>query len=269
MKKIFIYLTGLLCLATVSCKKSFEDQPLTNVTEDYIWDASDVTGTYASVFVNKIYSQLPTGWIRVNGVSLECASDDAVPSNGTNATWNVINGGYNPLATFDDNWGSSYSAIRNANLFLSNYRRVPWQDPTIPQWLAAETRAMRAYFYYDLLKRYGGVPLMYNNVYGWNDAALFQLKRNSFDSCISYVVSELDAIKDSLRPDASLAVRGQGNGAEGLDADAGRIRKSIVLAIKAKVLLLAASPLFNPSLTTDKPYTGYSGYDKERWGTAA
>src|SRR6195952_3572408 len=174
MKTIVNYSLILLCLIAASCKKSFEDHPLTNVSEDYIWDATDVTGNYATNFVNKIYSQLPTGWVRVNGVSLECASDDAVPSNRPNATWNVINGGYNPLATFDDNWGSSYSAIRNANLFLSNYRRVPWQDPTIPQWLAAETRAMRAYFYYDLMKRYGGVPLLGDKVYNSDDPTLFQ-----------------------------------------------------------------------------------------------
>ena len=117
-----------------------------------------------------------------------------------------------------------------------------------------------------MMKRYGGVPLLGDKVYEATDPSLFKLKRSSFDECVKYVVSELDAVKDSLRPEASLANRGSGNGTtEGTDGDAGRIRKSIALAIKAKVLLLAASPLFNASSTPDKAYTGYPTYDKERW----
>jgi hypothetical protein len=271
MKKIFTLSVLLLCLMALdSCKSSFEDHPLTFTSEDYIWDETDATGTYARVFLTKVYSQLPTGYVRINGVPLECASDDAVPSNRTNVTWNVINGGYNPLNTFDDNWSNSYSAIRKINLFLNNYQRVPWADPLIPLWLGAEARALRAFFYYEMLKRYGGVPLLGDKVFGASDKELFELKRNSFDECVRYVVSELDAVKDNLRPDASLAVRGSGNGtAEGTDGDAGRIRKSIVLAIKAKVLLLAASPLFNPSATPDKPYTGYATFNTDRWKAAA
>ena len=271
MKKIVNYYIVLLpLLILVSCKKTFEDHPLNFTTEDYIWDETDPTGTYAKNFIVKIYSQLPTGYSRLNGVPLECASDDAVPSNGTNATWNVINGGYTPLATFDDNWGNSWSAIRKVNLFLNNYQKVPWVDPNNPKWFSAEVRAIRAFFYYELMKRYGGVPLLGDKVFDSNDPELFQLKRSSFDECVKYVVSELEAVKDSLRPDATLAARGSGNGiADGTDGDAGRIRKSIVLAIKAKVLLLAASPLFNASATPDKDYTGYPTYNAERWKAAA
>lgn len=272
--KINNCLYGLLLLSyiftTVSCTKAFEDHPLTNTTDDYIWDSTDATGTYAKNFVAKIYSQLPGGYTRVNGVLLECASDDAVPSNGANATWNIINAGYNPLSTYDDNWSNSYSAIRKINLFLANYRRVPWADPNNPKWLSAEVRAIRAFTYYEMMKRYGGVPIIGDKIFDSNDPALFQVKRNSFDSCVKYVISELMAVKDSLRPDATLATRGSGNGiTDGVDADAGRIRNSIVLAIKAKVLLLAASPLFNPSATPDKDYTGYPTYSLQRWQDAA
>lgn len=271
MKKIISYCIVLLTLLILgSCKNTFEDHPLTFTSEDYIWDATDATGTYAANFMIKIYSQLPTGFVRINGVLLDCATDDAIPSNKTNATWNIINGGYTPLSTFDDNWSNSYSAIRKSNLFLANYKRVPWADPNNPKWLSAEVRVLRAYFYYEMMKRYGGVPLLGDKVYDATDASLFKVKRSSFDECVKYVVSELDAVKDSLRPDATLANRGSGNGTtEGTDGDAGRIRKSIVLAIKAKVLLLAASPLFNASTTPDKAYTGYPTASIERWKAAA
>lgn len=271
MKKIINYCIVLLCIISLAaCQKTFEDHPLTITTSDYIWDKTDPTGTYAQDWVYKIYSQLPTGYIRINGMMLEAASDDAVPSSTGNATWNTINGGYNALNTFDDNWSNSYSAIRRVNTFLANYKQVPWADPNVPKQLVAECRVMRAFFYYDMLKRYGGVPLIGNTVYSSNDPALFKLKRSSFSDCVNYVVSELDSAKGSLGPDVSLALRGSGNGVtEGTDPNAGRMRPSIAMAIKAKVLLLAASPLFNPSATPTRDYTGYPSYDPQRWKTAA
>jgi hypothetical protein len=268
----------LLVLSAFSCKKTFEDRPLQLLTVDYIFDPNDPSGDQASKWLSFIYSRIPTGYTRILGnnsysvstnaqftqpyVPLECVTDDAVPSSDGNATWNIIRGGYTPASTFDDNWTNSYNAIREANVFLENYRTVPWADSSRKVWFPNEARALRAYFYYELIKRYGGVPLVGNTVYNPNDQELLQLKRNSFEECVNYIVSELDIVKDSLRPDASLANRTT-------DPDFGRMRKSVVLAIKAKVLLLAASPLFNPSSTPGKPYTGYATFSLERWKAAA
>lgn len=252
----------LMVIAATACKKSFEEKPLDFITEEYVWDENDPSGDLATKYVAFIYSRIPTGYVRLNGVLLECASDDAVPSNPGSATWNVIRGGYSPATTYDDNWGNAYSAIRQSNIFLANYQRVPWADLNRKKWLPAEVRAVRAWFYYELIKRYGGVPIIGDKVYDPNDAALLQLKRHSFDTCVKYIVSELEAVKDSLRPDVSLAARET-------DPDFGHIRKSVVLAIKAKVLLLAASALYNPSATPDRAYTGYPTYSADRWREAA
>jgi starch-binding outer membrane protein, SusD/RagB family len=252
----------LFVMVAASCKKSFEDKPLNLISEDYIWDANDPSGTLATNYVAFIYSRISTGYSRLNGVPQECATDDAVPSNPGGVTWNIIRGGYSPGTLFDDNWGNAYSAIRQSNIFLANYLRVPWADLNRKKWLPAEVRAVRAYFYYELIKRYGGVPLLGDKVYDPNDEELLKMKRNSFESCVQYIVSELEAVKDSLRPDVGLAARET-------DPDFGHMRKSVVLAIKAKVLLLAASPLFNPSATPDKDYTGYPTYNADRWKAAA
>jgi hypothetical protein len=252
----------LLLVVAVSCKKTFEEKPLNFITEEYVWDENDLTGEYATKYVAYIYSRIPTGYARLNSVPLECASDDAVPSADGSGTWNVIRGGYSPASTFDDNWANSYNAIRESNIFMNNYERVPFADPLRKKWLAAEVRAVRAWFYYELIKRYGGVPLIGDKVFNPNDAALLQLKRNSFEECVNYIVSELDAVKDDLRPDVGLASRET-------DPDFGHMRKSIVLSVKAKTLLLAASPLFNPSATPTLPYTGYASYSADRWKAAA
>lgn len=265
-------------LTVYSCKKTFEDKPLELLTIDYIFDENDPTGDQAYKWVTNIYSKIPSGYNRMLGgtswglnsnsrsnislVPLECFTDDAVPSADGNEGWNVIRGGYSPLATFDDNWGNCYSAIRATNIFLKYYLRVPWADSSRKVWLPNEARALRAYFYYELIRRYGGVPLVGDQVFDSNDNALQNLKRNSFEECVNYIVSELDIVKDSLRPDASLAGRST-------DADFGKMRKSIAMAIKAKTLLLAASPLFNPSPTPDRSYTGYASYSADRWRAAA
>ncbi|RXK83658.1 RagB/SusD family nutrient uptake outer membrane protein [Filimonas effusa] len=252
----------LLVVATASCKKAFEDKPLELITDDYIWDAKDPSADQASKWVTNIYARIPTGYSRLNSVPLECVSDDAVPSANGNGSWNVIRGGYSASSTFDDNWSNCYAAIRSANLFLNNYQRVPWADSSRRVWFANEARALRAYFYYELIKRYGGIPLIGNKVFNPNDPELLRLQRNSFEECVNYVVSELDIVKDSLRADATLANRTT-------DPDYGRMRKSIVLSLKAKLLLQAASPLFNPSSTPEKAYTGYASYSADRWKAAA
>lgn len=283
MKKYYygwfsLILTAVILIAS-SCKKAFENKPLELSTIDYVFDQSDPTGAQANWWVTNMYLKIPTGYNRMLGgaswglsgtprtnnlsvVPLECFSDDAVPSADGNEGWNIIRGGYSPISTFDDNWGNCYSVIRATNIFLNNYRRVPWADSSLRVWLPNEARALRAYFYYELIKRYGGVPLVGDKVFEPNDPALLNLKRNSFEECVNYIVSELDIVKDSLRADASLANRTT-------DANFGRMRKSIVMAIKAKVLLLAASPLFNASSTPGKLYTGYPVYSAERWKAAA
>ena len=270
----------LLLLSCLSaCKKSFEDKPLELNTIEYIFDANDPTGDFASKWLTYVYSRIPTGWSRIGGnnsyavstnalnvntswVPLEAVSDDAVPTAAGAGAWNIIRGGYSSNATFDDNWTNSYNAIRESNVFLANYQKVPWADSSRKVWFANEARVLRAYFYYELIKRYGGVPLVGNKVYDSNDPELLQLKRASFEDCVNYIVSELDLVKDSLRPDAALANRTT-------DPDFGRMRRSTALAIKAKVLLLAASPLFNPSSTPALPYTGYSAFNADRWKAAA
>ena len=222
-----------------SCS-DFESEPREFVSEDYIWDSADPSGIAAQDWVACIYAQLPSGYNRINGLPLECASDDAVPSDPTSNTWNIVTGGYSPSVTFDDCFSNSYAGIRKANLFLKNYQRISWSDRLLARYLASESRFLRVFFYYELIKRYGGVPLIGDKVLTLEDD--LSLPRNSFDECVSYMTTELDAIKDSVRDESYIGLRRASN-----DSYFGRIYKGTVRALKAKVLLLAASPLWNPS----------------------
>jgi hypothetical protein len=225
----------LATLAFSACQK-LEDRPLQLITEEYLWDTKDSLGTNASYFLNTIYGDLPTGYNRIGGDLLDAATDDAVPSADNTAISKFTNGGYSPLVNGDDSWADNYASIRKCNLFLQNFPKVNLKA-TLKQeglyWMA-ENRFLRAMFYFELIKRYGGVPLLGDRVLTIDDD--LKLPRNSFDECVNYIVSELDAVAPSLRVDGAV-----------LDGDYGRITKAAALTLKAKTLLYAASALNNPA----------------------
>ncbi|MCU0405107.1 MAG: RagB/SusD family nutrient uptake outer membrane protein, partial [Chitinophagaceae bacterium] len=123
------------------------------------------------------------------------------------------------------------------------------------QYWRAEARFIRALMYFELLKRYGGVPLVGDKIFTLEDD--LQIPRNNFEECVNYIVNECNVVKDSLRKEPILS------------ADWGRIPRGAAMALKCRVLLYAASPLFNGGgVETDpeiKVLTGYPTADPNRW----
>ncbi len=220
-------------IATSSCSKRYEKEPLENITEDYIWDVTDSAGIYARNFLQNTYTFLPNGYNRIDGSILCAASDDAIPSqNGSNVAF-LSNGGLSPVFNPDDAWAKNYEGIRKANTFLANIDKVPMRDAQLKEWWRAEARFLRSIFYFELVKRYGGIPLIGNKVFTLEDD--LQIPRNTFEECVNFIVSECDDIKAKLRIDPID------------DGNLGRITRGGALALKAKILLIAASPLNNPT----------------------
>ena len=128
-------------------------------------------------------------------------------------------------------------------------------DRLTRQYWRAEARFIRCFLYWELVKRYGGVPLVGDNIYTLDDN--LQIPRNNFDQCISYIISECDLVKDSLRKETIS------------DGDWGRIPRGAAIALKCRALLYAASPLFNgggvEADATKKALTGYPAADANRW----
>ncbi|MCS3796389.1 RagB/SusD family nutrient uptake outer membrane protein [Niastella sp. OAS944] len=158
-------------------------------------------------------------------------------------------------------WNHWYSRIRYANIFLKNISVTPL-SPAMQQRTAAEARFMRAWYYHQLVRFYGGVALVGDTTYTPNDK--ISVPRNSFEECVNYIVAELDAAA------AVLPVEFTG-------ADYGRVTKGAALALKARMLLYAASPLYNGGYDgangfnasdVQKKYIGYANYDANRWKVA-
>ncbi len=254
MKKLLI--AALTAISLVGCSK-IEDGPLERITENYAFDPTDKNGFYAEQFLNNIYSILPNGYNRIGGDLLDAATDDAMPSQVGGSIERFTTSSLTALSNPDDQWGKNYAGIRKVNIFLANIDVVP-VPAKIPFW-KAEARFLRAMFYFELVKRYGGVPLVGDVVLDAETPENF--KRSSFEDCINYIVSECDAIKNAVKPDPLAA------------SDYGRISNGVVLALKARTLLYAASPLYNGGniggSAEQKLYQGYASFDKERWNKAA
>src|SRR5690606_35554401 len=137
-------------------------------------------------YLTNIYSYIPSGFNRVSGDFLDVATDDALPSRNVNGgievlrTTRMTSASSNP----DGFWETGYTGIRKSNIFLSKIDVVPFSLPEINKYVKAEARFLRAYFYYELLKRYGGVPIIGDVVYNPTDN--MNLKRNSFEEVVEY-----------------------------------------------------------------------------------
>ncbi|WP_345955578.1 RagB/SusD family nutrient uptake outer membrane protein [Mucilaginibacter sp. PAMB04168] len=268
MKKHFYLICsfGLFIFMSTSCRK-YEEQPKDWFTKEMAFDSTDKNGIVAGYVLNNIYTYIPDGFARVNGEFLDAATDDAVPSRyntqveyftrGTVTAQNnpEENTGNGYTLTF---WANCYSGIRRANLFLANINKVPVTAQTKQYWIS-EARFLRAYFYWELLKRYGGVPLIGDTVYGLEDD--IKLPRNTFAETVDYIISECNSVKNNMRPDPVST------------SDFGRVSKGAAVALKCRVLLYAASPLFNgggfESDATKKALTGYPSNNPNRWQAVA
>ena len=229
MKKlIFPIFFSILFLAS-SCdylKFDYYDGP---VTEAQFWKLNNS----ARGQLNQGYAYLQEGYNRYDGAMLAAGCDEAVNSN-LNSSINIFNNGtWSPLRTLDDVYATNYNGIRQVNIFLANAQKaniVPTTD--IPR-LRGEAFFLRAFFHFELMKRYGGVIIV-NKVY--NTADNIDLPRNTFSETVAQILADCDSASQTL----PLAI------AQSADSDKGRATKAAALALKSRTLLYAASPLNNP-----------------------
>ncbi len=178
------------------------------------------------------------------------ATDDALESDKARIIHIMNDGRWSAIRTIDEQWSQMYNGIRSANLFLNNYdmsilEKYHFNDDY--QNLVLEythfdeqARFLRVYFYYELIRRYGQVPLLGDKLLTMEEVN--DVKPNSFEEVVNYIVNECDAIIDGLPIDY-----------KGFTGDqSGRITKGVAMALKARILLYAASPLHNPENAQDK-----------------
>jgi hypothetical protein len=179
-----------------------------------------------------------------------CATDEAEETDYGSPAQQFNLGIWNQYSNPDDVYAKMYMAIRQCNIFLENtvdYKSILVVDTITSTgkelyekhcqdigWYRHELRFLRAFYYFELIKRYGGVPLITRTI--TEDEAL-EIPRSDFGACVDYIVEECDSIKDYMQLDWV---------ADGKSEFQGRATKGAALALKSRVLLYAASPLNNP-----------------------
>lgn len=155
-----------------------------------------------------------------------------------------------------------YRRIRAANIALENLRDPIFDNPDITDRLRGEAHFMRAYFYQQLLRYYGGFPIV-DRVYELGEED-YTLPRNTFEECVNFIAADCDTAAQLL---------------EGKALAAGRANKAAALALKSRVLTYAASDLHDiPTASANSDVIaaysnpeviGYtSGDQAERWQRA-
>lgn len=259
-------------LAGLSGCLNLDRELVTDISEQQLVRSYDFTLNR----VNSLYTDIPAGYLQIDGAMTASATDEAEHTLETSSVQRLNNGSWNALDNPDNLWAQFYRGIRKTNQFLLATDSVNLDqfrlDPSpsaqttyrnrladIQRW-KYEARFLRAYFYFELVKRYGGVPIL-NQVLSLDDN--FQnVKRNSLAECVQFIVSECDSSAKNLPVVYASAA-----------TDLGRATRGAALALKSRVLLYAASDLFsNPAWAAgyaNPELISLTGDRAARWKAAA
>lgn len=241
--RIRIYIGLLMCclLSFSSCKKFLDQVPDDRITMDEVFQKQSLS----EQFLANVYSYILDEGDPIHNDPFVATADDVdfTWSSGGSGNYSINVGNMSRGNITYDLWGNYYDGIRSATYFMQHIdendeiRRLHGEQ-LIDQY-KAEARFLRAFFYFCLMRQYGPVILMGDKVVAPDASAdQFQLPRSTFDSCVAYVVNELDTVATQL------PLTPQRDGSES-DADFGRATKGMALAVKARLLLYAASPEYN------------------------
>lgn len=261
--KSTIYTTLIFSALILNCcENPLDDTPYNKYSAEFIFSEPKK----AEEYVMRQYLVLPYGSSESNGFNrlesgqsmIACASDEATPNVPGSAVDILTNGSWTPSSSNpDDQWDVNYEFIRSTNIGLDNINLLPESSADMRKQFYGELIFLRAFAHFELIKRYGGIPIVARKL---NPDANLYIPRNTFEECVNFVVSQCDTARNYLlTPD--LASGGQ----------LGRISTGAALALKSRMLLYAASDLYNGQGYdgTSNPLIGYGSYSKDRWASAA
>ena len=239
MKKYFILISALILFSmlTTSCDfLSVDDREM--LTEKIVLNKIDDT---AAIWAT-LYSNMPLGFTDLGANAMFASACDEADHNQPFHTVQSFNtGNWSAYSNPDNVWSGMYAAIHNANNFIKvsdtiTYNQYKIVDPTYyttittdMKYYRLDARFFKAYFHYELWKRYGEIPIVDKTI---TLEEGYALTRQKSDAVRTYILGELDAIIPNLKVTWESAYMG-------------RITKGAALALKCRVLLFAASPVNN------------------------
>ncbi len=254
-------LIGLLFVAYLfTACYNLESEPLQWNSEDRVLNPGDSTENSAiKQLFQACYLDLPLLHTRLQSTYLDAATDDGIPTmnqSGSGDLNNYRNGmvSASNIANLDgDAWTRNYRGIRRVNLFLEKLPIFP-PSTQVPESrmvkMKAEARVLRAYYYFELMKRWGGIPLVGDQVFGATDN--INIPRSTIAEVAEYIKGEIspdlnkypNSCFNDLGPAQSSAVNNP--------TEIGHMNQGVALALLSRLNLYLASPLYNPNNDLNK-----------------
>lgn len=252
--KALVFFLGIVLFS--SCSDILDKKPLTEVSDGDLWSDPAL----ANSFVNSRYNQ-----IGYNGcesmLSSACDESEMPWLRGCEITnfarmsatdLGRMNGAW--YGNDNRSWSTKWTNISNCNIFFERVGNVPFASESERTLLKGQVRFIRAYEYFDLISRWGGVPILTKSFTINDQAEIVGQKRNTYQECIDFLVAQLDSAASELPATWS-------------GSDYGRATSVAALALKARILLYAASDLMNVGVKN--PEVGYTQPLPDRWNKAA
>ncbi len=282
-KIIYLFIFCLLVTGIPACTKDFLDKaPGTDITENTVFSTrNNLESFIVTVYKYGMHSLFRYGDQQYFSYTVPVVQYDAAgPTSAMCDEGDASEAGYyltnewnkgnvlptNIVAIEDYRYYIRWIALRQINLILKRAGEVPEKDPSATQsyinQVTGEVKVLRAMNYLEMIKRYGGVPIV-DQVF--EAGVPIDVPRSSLDSCIKFIIRDCDdAIANPDLPASYPATF------------TGRVTKTVAYLVKAKTLLLAASPQFNtavPSLSmpgeSNNRLICLGNYDLNRWKLAA
>ncbi len=269
-KKIWPLLV-LLIFAVSSCEKFLDVVPDNVPTIDNAFTSKNE----AEKFLFTCYSYLPRNGDVMSNPAFLAGDEMWIPNSrrGTFDTggglmnWDIALGRQNSASPISGIWTNRFQAIRQCNIFLENVvdeEKVFDLTPDLrARWLA-EVKILKAYYNFELLRMYGPIPIIDKNIDIDAPTSEMMVSRAPFDECVTYTAGLIDQALTSL----PIVISDRTN-------ELGRMTQPIALAIRAKLFMLAASPLFNGNsdyvrlVNKDGTPLVKTTFDKTKWDRAA
>lgn len=239
-------LFGVACASLLASCADLDYHEFVAYDKKYVFTDFGRTGA----LVTNIYSQVDYD-LPANG-SLCSACDESVYAWAWSSVFGYTDGRWSPSNPYS-RW--SFDGIRDANFFLEEYKNADFSELKFDKDYEKEmnrfnrypyeVRFLRAYFYFNLVKAYGDVPLITQVL---TEEEVNSVQRISANEIFAFIVKECDEIADKLPVDYTKLINDAANGS---NPETGRITKQTVLALKARTLLYWASPLFNKNNDRD------------------
>jgi len=235
------FLIGTLMLGMVSCEDDLRLEPENNITQNSFYTTELQINQALSGVYSAMINSSSRGGYDVNFYLL--ASE--VRSNNYTALSQNGNRDYYAINRFQDTssteemgilWDDAYQLISYANVILSRIDAVPFADPATKEQYRSETRFLRAYAYFELMRTFGKVPLIDHPV---SPEEAVKIQRTDLATLYSFITSEIEASIDGLK--------------DTYDAkNKGRITKAAANAMLGRIYLTGSGYPLNNSAYVEK-----------------